>query len=141
MRCGFHLAGLPHHEPAVIAGPLYAMGYRTVAIRCSAAWMSQDEQAVARLLATLNCFQSQGLELVLDADGLFVSNPWDASSPQLAKASENPAREMMLLRLTDLAATAGCQLLTFSVGQGDPDEDIESVLKRIGESIFRLAER
>ncbi|MGV3483871.1 MAG: sugar phosphate isomerase/epimerase family protein [Planctomycetaceae bacterium] len=141
MRWGFHLANLPHHEWAAIAQPLVQMGYRGVAVRASARWRALDDAATARWIDSFSVFRDHGLEIVIDADGKFVVDPWDAHAPRLARACELVSRESLLLRWIDLARQIGCGLVTFSVGSGKGDEDTEAVLQRLAPPITRLVER
>lgn len=138
MRCGFHLASLPHHRWASIAQPLVQMGYRSVAVRASADWQIQDHAEKTRLIACFSVLRDQGLAVVIDGDGKFVVDPWDAHAPRLARASEFVSREGLLRQWIDVAAEVDCRLITFSVGDGDEHQDTETVLKRIAASISRL---
>lgn len=138
MRCGFHLASLPHHDMAAIARPLSEMGYRLVAIRVPSFFMTADEGTIASWVKRMACFREAGIDIVLDADGLFMTDPWNAEVPRLAAESESLAREAILLRSIEFASQIGCRLITFSVGRSDSDEDAESILRRIAAAITRM---
>jgi sugar phosphate isomerase/epimerase len=105
------------------------MGYSGVAVRASARWRVLDDAATARWIKALSIFRDHGLEIVIDADGKFVVDPWDAHAPRLARAC-----------WIDLARQIGCRLVTFSVGSGKGDEDAEVVLQRLAPPMTRLVE-
>jgi sugar phosphate isomerase/epimerase len=138
MRCGFHLSGLPHHDLATIARPLLEMGYHQVAVRVPSFLMAADDETVRHWMRRLDCFRAIGMNIVLDADGLFMTDPWEANAPRLARESESSVRETVLLRCIELTKQIDCGLLTFSVGSGDPGEDAESILRRVAASVTRL---
>ena len=140
MRCGFHLANLPHHSLTSIAAPLKEIGYACVAVRVSANWLLQYRNDPSQLIDSFAVLKPGGLEIMLDADGRFLIDPWDAHSPRLTRASESAAREVMLSQCIEFSKHIDCRLVTFSVGCGEPDEDIEVVLKRIAKPITRLIE-
>jgi len=138
MRYGFHLASLPHHEIDSIAGPLYQLGYRAVVIRARARWLAQDACDAAAFIASLDVLRAAGLEVVIDADGKFLIDPWQLTAPRLANAGECARREAMLSQYIDFAKRIDCSLITFSVGHGDEFEEVEQLLKRIATPIARL---
>ena len=140
MRCGFHLASLPHHNIASLAVPLRDMNYQVAAVRLVASTFL-DEAGYSVWMKQLASLSQAGLQIVLDADGLFMADPWHALSPQLAKEDENSDRESTLIKAIDCAAKIQCGLITFSVGSGDADEDAEAILKRVALSIIRLMHR
>jgi len=112
---------------AVIARPLREMGYCFVAIRVTSFLVTADEGTLANWVKRTACLREAGLDIMLDADGLFMTDPWDADAPRLATESETLARETILLRCLELAVQMGCRLLTFSVGSSD------AVMARRGE--------
>ncbi len=138
---GFHLASLPHHHRDGVAGPLVEIGYRVVAVRVTASWLRIDPNADSRLVDSFAELKRSGLEVILDADGKFLTDPWDALAPRLSQASQSEARETLLSRWIGLAKQIDCRLLTFSVGCGDPQEDVETVLRRIAAPISRLVQQ
>jgi len=137
MRCGFHLASLPHHDFCLVADALFAMGYRDVAVRVKTAWFGEGART-KQLVAKLSLLRESGLGIVIDGDGKFLVDPWDAAAPRLGSENQSSAREAMLMRLIEVANQVHGKLLTFSVGNGGEAEAADDVLKRIAESIGRL---
>jgi len=138
MRFGFHLASLPHHDLPRAVGPLAEMGYGDVVARVDAQCLPESNLAFARIDAWATRCKAVGVRLILDADGLFMTDLWDATAPRLARALENDARETLLRRCVDLAAALGSNLVVFSVGDCDASDDAEISVKRISLSLDRL---
>jgi sugar phosphate isomerase/epimerase len=141
MRCGFHLASLPEHDEATLVMPLAKLGYQCVAHRATRSLLSDDAGEKERTLGRLRQFTTAGIDVIMDADGKFLLDPWDREAPRLARSEEVVARETILGRLIDVAGCIGCKLVTFSVGDTPTDEDAETVLKRLADVIIRLVER
>lgn len=141
MRFGFHLAGLPEHDVSLIVAPLAELGFHCVALRANASHLTCNPQARDWVIGQLKSLSIVGMELILDADGRFLFDPWDGAVPRLARCEEVAARETMLNQLIDFAGCAGCKLMTFSMGDAAPQDDTEIVLKRLAEVVVRLVDR
>jgi len=135
MRCGFHLAGLPHHDIAAIARPLADMGYHDVAVRIGPRWNPGNDAIWSN---AASCLKNAGLGVVIDADGLFMTDVWNAHSPSLAIAGENETREVLLSNCIARAAQIASSVVTFSVGCRNDEEESEAMLKRVADSLVRL---
>ena len=141
MIAGFHTTALGEHDLATAATVLRQIGFGAIAVRLSRARL--DPFAGRDDLATQIEWLRRAvedMEVVIDADGPFVMDPWSAEVGDLMEDGAGRERRIAcLLGAIDIAARSGGRLVTFATGALSRSIDVQTGMDRLAEAILRLA--
>ena len=146
MLPGYHIVGLLEHDSATALRQLASIGYQAAAVRLHRCLFDADRPGQFRSdldpLAQGRAWAESGdLTLVIDADGRFLVDPWDAEGPCLMAidAQQRRRRQQIIERAIELAAAAGAALVTFSCGQATAaDGHAEQLLETLADAVAEL---
>ncbi|MCG8652768.1 MAG: sugar phosphate isomerase/epimerase [Pirellulales bacterium] len=117
---GFHIGGMLLHTQQDAIAMVAELGYRCVAIRPRAGDLDpRDPHFGEQVLRLGDAAARAEVQLVLDADALFMPDRNVARGPSLASldTSEAARARQWITRWIEIAGELGCRLLTFSSGK------------------------
>jgi sugar phosphate isomerase/epimerase len=139
---GFHSIALEEHDLATAGAMLRQIGYAAIAVRLSLSRLDPladtEVRQVQLAMAANGCRQ---LQLVVDADGPYLIDPWEAEPTSLLEAT--PAcqrRQEYLAAAVEMVAELGGGLVTFSTGPLPSDLDTQVALDRLAVIVLELGE-
>lgn len=138
---GYHTSALVEHDLATAGSVLRRIGFGAVAVRLNLARLDPLADQATRVwqVAVLES-GIRGLDLVLDADGPFLVDPWRAEPPDLVdRTAESERQREYLFAAVELAAELGGGLITFSSGRMSSELGLQGSLDRLAELVERLA--
>jgi hypothetical protein len=149
MLAGFHTNAFTEHDLATVGALLRQFGCGAVAVSLSLARLDpMAEESVRTMQVGLLATGARQMQIVLDADGPFLIDPWNPDPPGLIDRGDSDSarvevtrREEYLRSTIDLAGEIGGKLVSFSVGRQPAGDDIQSAMDRLSAIIDRLSAR